>query len=151
MSFHNCESDQFVRFPEMAKNILILVAVFAVIFGFANSASLPDCDDFISDAPLLVDEIHEACHKECSSAETEKKKECFKNCVVKKVEDQGEDGEYVKFIISNLAEKKTEAWKQELADILKEKCLPILTEQKKIAEAFECYMETKNGKCVDTA
>lgn len=129
----------------MAKNAVVLVVVLSLTLSFAFGKSLPDCDEFIDEAPLSVDEIHDNCRKECPD---DKEGQCFKTCVVKKVEEEGEDGEYFKFIISNVSAKKTETWKQELADLLKTKCLPILTEQKKISEAFDCYMEQNQGKCV---
>lgn len=132
---------QFVRFHEMARNTIIFVTILSIILSVSFCKRLPDCDDFIEDAPLSVHEIQDDCHKDCPEDF-----ECLKKCVLEKVEEQGEDGEYLKYIVSNLSTPKTEVWMQELAEELKEKCLP-LTEEKKLDEAFECYMKASIGKC----
>lgn len=127
----------------MARTTIVIVTLFFIILSVGYAKSLPDCDDFIEDAPLSVHLIDDECSKNCT-----KDVECFKNCVLTKVEEQGgEDGEYLKFIISNVSTPKAEGWMQELAKELLEKCVPIAIEQKKLEEAFDCYMNATAGKC----
>lgn len=131
----------------MARNTIIFVTLFATILSVGYAKSLPDCDDFIEDAPLSVHVIDEDCSKNCT-----KEVECFKNCVLTKVQEQGgEDGEYLKFIISNVSTPKPEGWMQDLAKELLEKCVPLAVEQKKMEEAFDCYMKATVGKCAVSA
>lgn len=78
----------------MGRSILILIT-FGILFIFGNAENLPDCDEFIEDAPFSVNILHETCQKKCP-----KDTKCFKNCIVHHVAKEGEDGQYLTYILS---------------------------------------------------
>lgn len=125
----------------MSNRSTLLFVVLGLCLGIAYSEDLPDCDDLWGKASKHVKLVHENCREECPND-----LKCFNGCVVDVVKNKDEDGDYLKGIVEVVSSKHSEGWKQDIADQLSVKCIPLAIEQK-MEEAFECWMETINGKC----